>query len=162
MDAERRLILRFEEQRPFPFIVLQHQHLVEIDVVSAIDGLADIEIRYIFQLPLVQLSYGHVLVLEIAVIWTVAEGTVYIVEGDVFNSFLFQGVLNTCLVHSGNLIVNFKGSPGREHNVGLFRLCVTNDDKLLGVLVGDALDFIGDEKMLGQGRSLRIRLLSSG
>ena len=39
MDAERWLILRFEEQRPFPFIVLQHQHLVEIDVVSAIDGL---------------------------------------------------------------------------------------------------------------------------
>ena len=106
IDGESFLILRLDVHGPLAFVILQHEHLVKVNGTRAFHGIGDIELRDVLQLPFVELGNADLLAVEVAVIVSETQRAVGVVEVHGLKAFLLKGMVDTFLVHAGNLVID--------------------------------------------------------
>ena len=106
IDGESFLILRLDVHGPLAFVILQHEHLVKVNGTRAFHRISNIKSRDVFQLPFVELGNADLLAVEVTVIGSESQRTISVVELDGLKAFLLKGMVDTFLVHAGNLVVN--------------------------------------------------------
>ena len=113
IDGERLLSFGLDIHRPAFIVVLQHLNAVESYLLGLCHSLCYIQLTHIFQFPISESWNRDSFSCKIAVIRTIAQSSVRIVEIHILKASLLQGAFDTVFRHTRHFIVYFQRSTCR-------------------------------------------------